>query len=176
MLFIEFDILDENKFKDFEVIFNILKEISLERDFDQSVFKNYTFWLKSLPFYAKTHFNIPIVEIDETMSEFEILLEGSNETVTYNESGKDDRKLDFHRLIDHLQKNLEVEFNFFERKDESKGKLSFVALGYPYGGMDQLMLFLKSFDLIGTLAETGFGLRKIVWEKEMFDFSFEELT
>ena len=175
MLFIEFNILNDEKFQDFKVVFEILKEISLKRDFDQSVFKNYTFWLESLPFYTHEHFNIPSIEIDETMDEFAIEIFGSNETLTYNEELLNSEKYDFHRLIDHLQKNMEVEFNSLEKTSSSKGKLSFEALAYPYGGMEQLILFLKAFDLIAVQAETGFGLRKIVWQETMLNFDFEEV-
>lgn len=143
MLFIEFDILDAQKFVDFQQLYeDIVKVSNTEKP------ETVEFWQARVPQYCQVFFNL----------------------VPYNHPNYDRRKMDFEAMMDYLQINLEVEYKVCQEIGMGKGRLEFLPLAYPYGGMDRLILFLRMFDCPANKINSGFGLKTVVWN-HLLDFS-----
>ncbi|MEH0152840.1 hypothetical protein V6R21_01775 [Limibacter armeniacum] len=142
MLYIEFDILDQSKFTDFQYIYTVIAD--LKRHETQ---ESMSFWNKLIPDYAKAYFPL------------------NDKTVIYNH-------ITFEQLVEYLQCNLDAEFDALDTIEKNRGRLDFTAFGYPYGGMDWLILFLKAFDCPAYQIYNGFNTNKVTWTAD-FDFECE---
>lgn len=80
--------------------------------------------------------------------------------------------MNFDMMMDYLQINLEVEYKELKEIKPEKGRLEFLPLSYPYGGMDRLIIFLKTFDCKATKIDSGFGIKKVIWIADL-DFECE---
>jgi len=147
MLYIEFDILSDQKFDTFLEIYPII----VEANHSESP-KSIDFWLILIPPFAKAYFNL----------------------VAHNHPDFDSYKLDFRMMMDYLQINLEVDYKECISTTVGKGRLEFVPLSYPYGGMDRLLLFLSAFDCKATTIDSGFGIKKVIWHSDL-EFSCKTL-
>lgn len=149
MLFIEFDILDDKKFEELLKIYPIISKIH----FNQKP-EPIEFWLDLIPGYSKANFNL----------------------VEYEDPNYEREKINFEMMMDYLQINLEVEYKELKEIETGKGKLDFLPLSFPYGGMDNLIIFLKTFDCKATKIDSGFGIKKVIWIADLdLDFECEEI-
>ena len=143
--YIEFDIKDENKFKDLLRIFNLICE-SRKLNSDKSD----DFWLKSFPDYSLKMYYFSKKDIRPN----------------FETEGNDD-SWHFYSMIEHLTRDLDVEFISCKKVEDNKGRLDFYANGYPYGGISGLTYFLNTFACKATKIDEGGGIYKVKWDNDI---------
>ena len=122
--FIEFDIFEMKNFEDMKRIFNLIKEAKeLKKP------KGDKFWIENFPKYSLQEFYF--IE-DDIKPDFKTAKLSKN-------------IWHFYSLIELLEVNYEIEYIDCLLLDPSKGRLTFNAYSYPYGGTDGLKAFIKSF-------------------------------
>ncbi len=157
--FLEFDILDPQKFKDFLIVYKQVAEAS-EEALKFSAERNMPtddFWLAAFPKYAIQQFAFDKEELQPSFSTHP------------REKGR----WYFFSLIQHLTCNLEIEFLPCETINEKTGRLNYYVHAFPYGGTGGLIQWLKSFDCITRLNYEG-KTYEILWENEL-EFIYREL-
>ncbi len=148
LLYIVFEILDRSKFEDFLRMFHLIKEI---RYMEQTL--PIEFWNEIIPKYSQSFFN----------------------TVPYGTEGYKDGVYDFNIIMDYLQHDMEVDFILCQELENSTAQIDFVPYAFPYGGMDRLIMFLRTFECKAIKADIGNDVRTISWvNNEDLDFEFSE--
>ena len=122
--FIEFDIFEMKNFEDMKRIFNLIKEAK-----ELKKTKGDKFWIENFPKYSLQEFYF--IE-DDIKPDFKTAKLSKN-------------IWHFYSLIELLEVNYEIEYIDCLLLDSSKGRLTFNAYSYPYGGTDGLIAFIKSF-------------------------------
>ncbi|OHT43416.1 hypothetical protein [Flavobacterium tructae] len=122
--FIEFDIFEIKKFEDMKRIFKLIKEAK-----ELKKTKGDKFWIENFPKYSLQEFYF--IE-DDIKPDFKTAKLSKN-------------IWHFYSLIELLEVNYEIEYIDCLLLDSSKGRLTFNAYSYPYGGTDGLIAFIKSF-------------------------------
>jgi hypothetical protein len=148
MLYIQFDIEDQEKYIIFKKIYDVLYEIKPKEES-----KPLEFWEETIPEYAKMF-----------LQEFYTLENALSPLVREN----------FISTVNYLEFGLEVDFTGLIMVNATTTRINFEALGYPYGGMDRLLIFLKAFDCIPNEVFNGFSICQISWDT-LYDYSAIEL-
>lgn len=148
MLYIKFDIKDQEKYIIFKKIYDVLYEIKPKEES-----KPIEFWQEIIPPYAKLF-------LQGFYKEENILSPLIHES--------------FKSFINYLEFGLEADFIDVTAINSTKSQVRFVALGYPYGGMDKLMIFLKAFDCIPYEIFNGFSVCSLSWNTT-YEYSAIEL-
>lgn len=149
MLYIQFEIKDLAKFEALKRVYNVLFEIKPKEES-----KPIEFWQEMIPNYAKDFLG-GYYEEEKALS---MLIPAS-----------------FTDTINYLEFGLEVDLEGLVQVDETKIRLDYTALSFPYGGMDRLMIFLKAYDCIPCEAYTGFSVVKLNWTSA-YDYEATELA
>lgn len=132
--FIEFDIFEIKKFEDMKRIFKLTKEAK-----ELKKTKGNKFWIENFPKYSLQEFYF--IE-DDIKPDFKTAKLSKN-------------IWHFYSLIELLEVNYEIEYIDCLLIDSSKGRLTFNAYSYPYGGTDGLITFIKSFGCLPTKIYDG---------------------
>lgn len=136
MLFIKFDILDQQLFSDFLRFYEMLVKIKAVDDQKQM-----EFWQAFIPQKVQQQYNL--VDCDDPKY--------------------DSKKAGFQQILQYLQVDLEVNFTACKKLEEAKGIVRFETGNYPYGGMDRLIYFIKTFDCVATEIYNGFDVNSVEW-------------
>lgn len=148
MLYIQFDIKDQKKYAILKKVYEVLYEIKPKEES-----RPLEFWEAVIPEYAKT-FLQSFYKVENSLSQ--LVRENFKATVNYLEFG------------------LEVDFTGLIMVDVTTVRINFEALGYPYGGMDRLLIFLNAFDCIPNEVFNGFSVCQISWDT-LYEYSATEL-
>ncbi len=148
MLYIQFEIKDQEKYTIFKKIYDVLYEIKPKEES-----KPLVFWEETIPEYAKT-FLQRFYKLENALSP--LVRENFKATVNYLEFG------------------LEADFTNLTMINATTASIGFQALGYPYGGMDRLLIFLKAFDCIPNEVFNGFSVCQLSWDT-LYDYSSLDL-
>ncbi len=154
--YIEFDIKDEDKFKDLRCVFKEIRESKENEDY-----KSDEYWLALFPNYALKTF---CFAESDFKPDFETL------SIDFSSS-----HWHFYSLIEHLIENVDVIFLDCENLGNAVGRLNFYANGYPYGGISGMTMFVKAFNCIATIIDEGGGIYKVKWISED-SFELEDIT
>jgi len=137
LLYIIFEILDRSKFNKFLTIYELIKLANMD---EQPVPVPY--WKEIIPSYSKKYFN----------------------TVEYPETEYDCSKMDFAHIINHLQRDLEVVYLDCVEFEPGKARLELVPEAFPYGGLSNLITFMKTFECKAIKVDLGNDIQSIRWE------------
>ncbi|MFT5891211.1 MAG: hypothetical protein ACI9Y7_001312 [Dokdonia sp.] len=148
MLYIQFDIKDQEKYTVFRKIYDVLYEIKPKEES-----RPLEFWKETIPEYVKT-FLQGFYNLENALSN--LVRDSFKATVNYLEFG------------------LEADFTGLTMVDATTARIDFEALGYPYGGMDRLLIFLKAFNCIPNEVFNGFSVCQLSWDT-LYDYSATEL-
>ncbi|EZH75908.1 hypothetical protein ATO12_03705 [Aquimarina atlantica] len=143
--YIEFELPDERKFKDFLEVFRLISESKENEDS-----KSEEFWLEKFPDYALENYYFAESDLKPEFKTADL----------------DGEIWHFYTMTEHLVENLEVEFLECKRINDSLGRLDFYALSYPYGGISGMTMFLKSFGLRASKIDEGGGIYNVEWESD----------
>lgn len=143
--YIEFEIKNENKFKDLKKLFELISESKKNEDY-----KSDEFWFGQFPDYAleKYCFN------------------DSDLKPKFPTADPNNSSWHFYSMIEHLLENLDVELLTCKKIGNEKGRIEFYAFGYPYGGITGMTMFLKSFGFKATKIDEGGGVYQVNWKNE----------
>lgn len=148
LLYIVFEILNRAKFEDFLRMFHLIEELRFK---EQTL--SVEFWNEIIPAYSQSFFN----------------------NVSYGSANYKEDVYDFVVIMDYLQHDMEVDFIHCQELESNTAKIEFVPYAFPYGGMERLIMFLKTFECISTEADIGNDVRKITWGNNgAFDFEFSK--
>lgn len=143
MLFIEFSIIDNKKFQEFLKVYDIIRTVQTD---SSSELQPLAFWQNVIPEYSK---------------------------VNFSQKEKSSGRFPFEDMMNYLHHTLEVDYKDCQIMTPSTGKIELQALSYPYGGLDRLIYFLKTFALQANKVNAGFGEKNVIWKGE-FDFYYEK--
>jgi hypothetical protein len=135
--YIEFDFTNEENFSALKQTFEILKDSK-----NNSVERADEFWLATFPEYALVKFKF----LDSDLKP---------DFVTNKET---ESTWHFYSLIELLSINYEIEYIDLKKTDTTKGILIYDAYSYPYGGIEGLLVFLKSFNCEPRIYDDGTGV------------------
>lgn len=111
------------------------------------------FWNEIIPEYSQSYFN----------------------RVPYGNEGYKDGVYTFEVIMDYLQNDMEVDFIICETLDDNTARVDFIPYAFPYGGMERLIMFLKTFNCKAVKADIGNDIRTISWgNMGAFDFEFSK--
>jgi len=142
-LYIDFTINDKNKFRDLVQTCEVIVSCRKTRDS-----KTDEFWLQTFPDHAlKNYFFGPKDIVQPSFGTADI------EGFIWH----------FYSMIDYLVKNLDVTLLECQQIEDDRGRLEFYPNGYPYGGIEGLIMFLQSFGCYATKIDEGSALYKVKW-------------
>ncbi len=151
--YIEFPLNDENRFGD---LLNVYNQISLSKK--STDYRSDAYWLDLFPDYALEHY----------------YFSDSDLKPGFETAADKDETWHFYSMIEYLVENLDVELMDIKKIDGSKGRLDFMANGYPYGGISGLIMFLNSFGFKACKIDEGGFVADIKWPCEI-DFQVFEI-
>lgn len=146
MLYIDFDIQNQEKFKTLQKVYAVLFEIKPKEDR-----RPMELWKTLIPPYAQEF--IGRYYQDDLSQESEY-------------------RWGFTDIVTYMQFGMEVEFDFLNI-EVGTARIGFSAYAYPYGGMDRFLIFLKAYECIPTEAYNGFEVIEFHWEDD-FGYSVTE--
>lgn len=136
MLYIKFQIKDPIKFQAFQKVYELLFEIKPKEESRPP-----EQWNQLFPDHVKEHL-----------------------AAYYNDDLATPvmQRWSFQDMVNYLEFGLEVDFEYLTTEG-CLGEIGYKALAFPYGGLDRLLIFLKSFDCIPIESYTGFSVVRIAW-------------
>ncbi|MFK8058695.1 MAG: hypothetical protein AB8B78_01245 [Polaribacter sp.] len=78
-------------------------------------------------------------------------------------------------LISFIIDDLDVTFLDIFKSEDNIVKLNYESNGYPYGGPDSLIFFLRAFNCIANKTDEGSDIYTIIWNSN-FDFEFRKIN
>ena len=136
---------NEEKFNDLIQLLDLISTSKKSGDY-----KSDKYWLENFPDYALKHYNFANSDLKP---EFET-------------SNGDEGVWHFYSMIKHLVEDIDIEFLECNNTGNGKSRLEFCAYGYPYGGIEGLTMFLKSFDFQATEIDEGGGVYEVIWKSD----------
>ena len=137
MLYIQFEIKNTEKYYAFKKVYKVLYEIKPKQES-----RPLEFWEDIIPAYSKK------------------FLEGFYK----HENARSELvREDFTSMVNYLEFGLDADFIELKILNPTTGQVDFAALGFPYGGMDKLLMFLKSYEFNPKEVYNGFAVCKLNW-------------
>ncbi|WP_237274946.1 hypothetical protein [Tenacibaculum ovolyticum] len=140
--YIEFELIDNEKFKDLLKVYNIIANLKSKQENESD-----NFWLNTFPNYSLKYYSFTNKDLKP---EFE--------TAEFN-----DENWHFFSMTTHLVEDIEIELLECVDMENGKGRLNFNAYSYPYGGTDGLTTFLNSFGFKATEIDDGGDIYTAKW-------------
>jgi len=137
MLYIQFEIKNPEKYYAFKKVYKVLFEIKPKGES-----RPLDFWEEIIPTYVKKFLD-GFYKKENALSDLV--------------------KEDFTSFVNYLEFGLDADFIDLRILNPTTGHVDFAPLGFPYGGMDKLLIFLKSFDCIPKEIYNGFSVCKLTW-------------
>ena len=81
--------------------------------------------------------------------------------------------LDVFSILKYLEYGFDVDLDSLKKLNEHFGRVDFSAGNYPYGGMERFLMVLKAFDLIPAECFNGFVVYEFDWISEFEHNSIE---
>lgn len=138
--YIEFDIQSDKNFIDLKQIFELIKEAKNTGQPQPD-----EFWFSHFPEYSLTHFYF----LD------------SDKKPSFKTADKSEFIWHFYSLTSLLQKDYDIKYSDCFKLSDNSGRLEYVPLGYPYGGMTGLIVFISSFNCRPSIINDGTSLYQI---------------
>lgn len=167
MLYIKFNIQDQQKYQDFKKLYKHMimtrqsdfefeeeppfdwdnasqKEIDdlMNGNVDKPDVKRYK---KLFPSYANTFLKSYIKKDSSVAGAYGFDIEG---------------------IFNYLEFSFEVDMNSLRKLSKNIGLVEFSALGFPYGGMERFLMVLKAFELAPMECYNGFTVYEFNWTSE----------
>lgn len=137
MLYIQFEIKNTEKYYAFKKVYKVLYEIKPKQES-----RSLGFWEEIIPKYSKKY------------------LEGFYKHVN---ALSDAVQEDFSTMINYLEFGLDADFIDLKILNPTTSQVDFAALGFPYGGMHKLLIFLKSYDFVPKEIYNGSAVCELNW-------------
>ena len=138
--YIEFDILNDDKFYDLKRTFELFKQAK-----NNGEPKNDKFWLHNFPPYALEKFYFLDTDLKPSFKTAE----------------RGEFTWHFYSLIEKLEINYEIEYVSCEKKERDRGRMEYEPYSYPYGGITGLVTFIRSFDCYPVKIDDGTSVYQI---------------
>jgi hypothetical protein len=139
--YVEFEILNEISFND---LTRTYKEITDAKNSAQP--REDEFWLAAFPDYVIKRF---------------YFIEG-DKVPGYKTDKKTKNNWHFYALTSLLQTNYDLEYKELKRTGLT-GRLEYYPFGYPYGGVEGLIIFIEAFGCKPTKIDDGTGVYQVDW-------------
>ena len=144
---------DEDRFNDLTELLNLISTSKKSGDF-----KSDKYWLGQFPDYTLKHYYFADSDLKPG----------------FETSRAEGGTWHFYSMTEHLVENLDIEFLECKNNKDGRARLEFYALGYPYGGIGGLTMFLNSFDFRATEIDEGGGVYSVNWISET-QFELKEI-
>ena len=154
MLYIQFEIKNTEKYYAFKKVYKVLYEIKPKQES-----RPLEFWEDIIPAYSKK-FLEGFYKHENARSE--LVREDFTSMVNYLEFGLDADFIEL-KILSNLPLKWSLHFNELKILNPTTGQVDFAALGFPYGGMDKLLMFLKSYEFNPKEVYNGFAVCKLNW-------------
>jgi hypothetical protein len=138
--FIEFNFSEDKNFNDLLSVFEKFKTAKNNEEPQED-----EYWLSSFPDYSLKNFYFAETDIKPDFDTKE------NDEFTWH----------FYSLIELLQTNIEAEYRECFKIDATKARLEYYPWSYPYGGIEGLLTFVRSFNCIPTQFDDGTGIYSV---------------
>ena len=156
MLYIKFNIQDQQKYQDFQKLYKHMVmtrqpgfEFEETEDEEQSYKSDWDLYNEALERYLKVVPNYADNFLEEfTESDAEI-------AGAYG--------FDIEGIFNYLEFSFEVDMTNLQIVKNNLGLVEFSALGFPYGGMERFLIVLKAFELIPVECYNGFTVYQFNW-------------
>nr|WP_315203814.1 hypothetical protein [uncultured Flavobacterium sp.] len=149
--YLEFDYFEDLKFEDLKFTFEKIKYSK-----NNSIETNDNYWLDNFPKYS--------------IEKFWFL--DSDLKPNFKTADKTEFNWHFYSLIELLSINYGIEYIDLKKVDKNKGLLEYNPYEYPYGGIDGIVMFVKSFNCIPKIIDDGTSVYEINFEtSEVFNIT-----
>ncbi|MCV6630107.1 MAG: hypothetical protein OIF50_09625 [Flavobacteriaceae bacterium] len=172
MLYIQFEIKNNNKYAAFQKLYAHLVAIR-QPDFEESPPEFDWDYLSD----AETVTALEAIDTfyDEdlrAMQRYQEWIPDEVAAILWQYVGEDEESLgDF---WNYLEYGFEVDFDALETSNANRGIICFSTGNYPFGGLDRFLITLGAFELLPNEAFNGFSVIAINWQ-DPFDFEVTEL-
>lgn len=138
--YLEFDFFEDINFEDLKFTFEKIKYSK-----NNSIEKEDNYWLENFPKYS--------------IEKFWFL--DSDFKPDFKTAEKTEFNWHFYSLIELLSVNYEIEYTDLKKVDSNKGLLEYNPYSYPYGGIDGIVMFIKSFNCVPKIINDGTSVYEI---------------
>lgn len=181
MLYVKFKIQDEEKFADFQKLYEHLVKVRQE-DFEFYEDKSDLDWdnmtAEEMDKIFETMFDKVSPEAEELKRYEQNIPSYSNAFFESYIKGDDTEvgnldKQEVLSIFHYLEFDFEVDFNKLSELQDNLGIVEFSTGNFPFGGLEQFFITLRSFDLIPTSCFDGFSVNEINWTSN-FEYDLKE--
>lgn len=171
MLYIKFNIQDEQQFKDFQQVYEHMVR-TRQPNFEFEETEEYEIDWENMSqkvieeLLAKQN-NEPEPEVKRYNNLFPKYADAFLKKYI-----KTDKEIagaygfDIKGIFNYLEYSFEVDFDSLERINNSIGVLEFSTGNYPFGGLERMIMTLKSFGLFSSECFDGFNVVNFEWSSE----------